>query len=162
MTAPVIEPGTVVLLDGSVRRPRPLRDVVVVARDRWPDVSPGGLILPDQAKKIRRPAGEVMLIGPGRYARKRMNPFRNQKGELWYTHWVETGGRVPVRDLSVGDRVFLNSQAGLDWELDYGGRMLTFVEANQIEARDDSGCLPPGGPLLEFRPISSGSEASGG
>lgn len=87
---------------------KPLRDMVVVRRDKADDVSPGGLVLPDAAKEI--PArGEVLAVGSGR---------------------ILTDGTVHPLEVSVGDAILYGKYAGS--EVTVAGEKYVLVREDEI------------------------------
>lgn len=87
--------------------PRPLRDRVIVSRDRAHQKTPGGLYIP-QGSQEERPEGIVLAVGPGRFKRN--------------------GSRIGP-DVEVGDHVVFAAHAGSDFEI-RGERLLIMRESD--------------------------------
>jgi len=88
----------------------PLRDTVLIVRDRDKGMTEGGLYIPDVAKE-RALEAMVLTAGPGRIN--------------------ENGDRVPPVVFN-GDRVLIGQYTGIDIEVD--GKVYTFVSERDILA----------------------------
>lgn len=87
---------------------KPLRDMVVVRRDKADDVTPGGLGVPDAAKEAPT-RGEVLAVGTGR---------------------ILTDGTVHPLEVSVGDSIMYNKYAGS--EVTVAGEKYVLIREDDI------------------------------
>ncbi len=113
-----------------IEKIRPYGDRILIRRDDFDAVTPGGIIVPDVAKTaaegsrqmIKRGRGVVLAVGPGKLEER-----PRKQGEPA----VYTGRRVPP-DVQPGDRVMFNILADLG-DLDaYGHPDLTLIEEADI------------------------------
>lgn len=89
---------------------RPLHDHLVVDRDPKED-SLGLILLPEKSKERSRLA-TVLAVGPGRK--------------------LDDGRRVPLPDVSVGDRVLIDKWAG--HQLTANGQPVTVISYEDVQA----------------------------